>query len=439
MSDEEDDSISSGAYVVLGLLGACIFLVLIRQILRYFHTAAARPEQSHPRPRKAKVLNEKIRSAPVEEPAVVPKGPAVSLKHLKKQAQAAQKTKGQGNEDQDKASQHPLYLGSFKGHKDTVTGLAFSRDGTQLATSCEDQSMRVYAVADLAGKGNPVRARNFNLVPGGVAFGQTNNQLLAVLQSFVDGAVLTSNAPNHHKSGPAASFDTEWELPKIHGGKEQAKQLLSAQSIAVVLSEKSQMRLISLTGQPLTIIETAGLTNHGAALSRDGRFLAAATFTADVKVHEIRYNRQGGFESVNKVMDLKGHKRQVMCIAFSPDNSRAAIASQDGTWSVWNIDVRFRQQEDPKRLLQETQEVPSGQCYCHMAYGARGILAAAYGSTLHFLNAESGQLLESIPDAHDAAITAMEWTPQRLDEKASWSLATASKDRRLRLWRMPEP
>ena len=64
-----------------------------------------------------------------------------------------------------------------------MTGLAFSRDGTQLATSCEDQSMRVYAVADLAGKGNPVRARNFNLVPGGVAFGQTNNQLLAVLQS----------------------------------------------------------------------------------------------------------------------------------------------------------------------------------------------------------------------------------------------------------------
>lgn len=54
---------------------------------------------------------------------------------------------------------------------------------------------------------------------------------------------------------------------------------------------------------------------------------------------------------------LQGHKRQVMCVAFSPDSTRAAIASQDGTWSVWNIDVRFRQQEDPKRLLQQPQEV----------------------------------------------------------------------------------
>ena len=59
-------------------------------------------------------------------------------------------------------------------------------------------------------------------------------------------------------------------------------------------------------------------------------------------------------------------------------------------------------------------QVPSGQCYSHFAYGAQQVLAAVYGSTLHFLNAESGQLLESIPDAHDHTITAAEWTPQRL-------------------------
>ena len=74
------------------------------------------------------------------------------------------------------------------------------------------------------------------------------------------------------------------QIPKLHGSKEQAVQILSAQDIVVVLSEKTQMRLVSTTGQPLTFIETAGLTNHGAALSLDGRFLAAATFTADVKV-----------------------------------------------------------------------------------------------------------------------------------------------------------
>ncbi|KAK9839144.1 hypothetical protein WJX74_010445 [Apatococcus lobatus] len=437
--EEASADLSTGAYLVLGLLGICVLLVFFRSIASFFRRASAGPTVSQPKPRKAKKLPDKLRPPPPlpqeEEPAQA-KAPGISLKSLQKRAQAAQKTKGHGPDDHDKGSQHPLFLGSFKGHRDNIAALAWSRDGAYLATACDDQSIRMFAAVD---KGNPLRVRNFNLVPSCVAFGQGSNQLLAVLQSYVDGAVLTSVVPNQHKSGPAASFDTEWELPKLHGGKEHAKQMLSAQGIVVVLSETSQMRLVSLTGQPLTIIETAGLTNHGAALSHDGRFLAAATFAADIKVHEIRYNRQGGFESVSKVMDLKGHKRQVMCVAFSPDSTRAAIASQDGTWSVWNIDVRFRQQEDPKRLLQQPQEVPSSQCYSHLAYGARHVLAAVYGSTLHFLNAESGQLLESIPDAHDQAITALQWAPQQSDDKAPWSLATASKDRKLRLWRMPEP
>lgn len=34
-------------------------------------------------------------------------------------------------------------------------------------------------------------------------------------------------------------------------------------------------------------------------------------------------------------------------------------ASKDGTWCVWNINVRYHQQEDAKCLLQHQQEVSS--------------------------------------------------------------------------------
>lgn len=37
-------------------------------------------------------------------------------------------------------------------------------------------------------------------------------------------------------------------------------------------------------GRLLAAIDTNGLKNHDAAMSVDGRFVAAATFTADVKV-----------------------------------------------------------------------------------------------------------------------------------------------------------
>ena len=54
---------------------------------------------------------------------------------------------------------------------------------------------------------------------------------------------------------------------------------------------------------------------------------------------------------------VQGHKSQVLCLAFSPDSQKMVTASKDGTWRVWNINVRFHQQEDPKCLIQHTQEV----------------------------------------------------------------------------------
>lgn len=49
-------------------------------------------------------------------------------------------------------------------------------------------------------------------------------------------------------------------------------------------SKKTDMRVIDEQGKVLARVDAAGLQTYDAALSPDGRFLAAATFTADVKV-----------------------------------------------------------------------------------------------------------------------------------------------------------
>ena len=56
---------------------------------------------------------------------------------------------------------------------------------------------------------------------------------------------------------------------------------------------------------------------------------------------------------------LQGHKSQILCLTFSPDATKMVTASKDGTWRVWNIDVRYHQQEDAKCMLHHTQEVSS--------------------------------------------------------------------------------
>lgn len=72
---------------------------------------------------------------------------------------------------------------------------------------------------------------------------------------------------------------------------------------------------------------------------------------------------------------VQGHKSQVLCVAFSPDSQKMVTASKDGTWRVWNISVRFHQQEDPKCLMQHEQEVHA--CTLHLLPEQRVVLHAS--------------------------------------------------------------
>lgn len=57
---------------------------------------------------------------------------------------------------------------------------------------------------------------------------------------------------------------------------------------------------------------------------------------------------------------------QVLSVAFSLDGTRMVTSSKDGTWAVWNIAVRYKQQEDPKRLLSCMQEVTAPHLYSYV-------------------------------------------------------------------------
>jgi hypothetical protein len=72
--------------------------------------------------------------------------------------------------------------------------------------------------------------------------------------------------------------------------------------------------LRSTQGKEMAKVETNGLTNHSAALSRNGQFLAAGTFTSDVRVHEVQH-KGGDYLGTTKVMELKVCLDDVLAIA----------------------------------------------------------------------------------------------------------------------------
>lgn len=104
----------------------------------------------------------------------------------------------------------------------------------------------------------------------------------------------------------------------------------------------------------------------------------------------------------SKAMELKGHKSQVMAVAFSPDNKRAITVSKDNTMRIWNIDVRYHLSEDPKAVL-----VVSGACACAHVYSSmhawcsscmNGSLVALWG-TADSISSPKAQMILCTPPA----------------------------------------
>jgi WD40 repeat protein len=74
-----------------------------------------------------------------------------------------------------------------------------------------------------------------------------------------------------------------------------------------------------------------------------------------------------------------------------------------------------------------------------VSFGPSGIVAAAHDRTVHFLDANTGALVGEIEDAHDSAITGLQFAPVLLPIAGAKVavLATGGRDKRVRLWKTP--
>ncbi|KAF6168836.1 hypothetical protein GIB67_042143 [Kingdonia uniflora] len=198
------------------------------------------------------------------------------------------------------------------------------------------------------------------------------------------------------------------------------------------------------SGKILGTADTNQLKNNMVTISPNGRFIAAAAFTADVKVWEAVYSKDGSVKEVTKAMQLKGHKSAVTWLCFTPNSEQIITASKDGSIRIWNINVRYHLDEDPKTLkvfpipLCDSKGIPLH--YDRLSISPDGrILAVTHGSTLQWLCTETGKVLDVADKAHEGDITGIAWAPTNIPMGGSPTmiLATAGVDKKVKLWAAP--
>lgn len=463
------ESLSGEAQAVLyivGAAGAALGLWLVSVVVRVLWRAVSRVSAAAASAIPTKAAK---KATPVKPTATPPaqqqnsgeaggsaaevKKPSISLRQAKEDAR---KQGGKGGKP-GKHSHH-LFLGTLQGHQDHVTGCAVSWDSKTVATTCEDRVLRTFALHE-AVKGpkhssNPRVKKNLAKTPTGVAFGADDDELVVSTAGLLGHADLAMYA---NKTGQQGRWEEAWELADCLDRKQILPGGLSsgcndaggpgrAQPMILMAAGggSTELRLFSpkAGGRMLFKCDSGQMKNYMTTVSADGRFFSVGAFTAEMKIWEVKYARDGSALGVEMAMGLKGHSSQVKSVGFSSDSRRAVTASLDGTLGVWNIDVRYHLKEDAKRIIKEPLPLPQGQCYELLAVAPEssgGCIAACHGNTLHFLSLQTGKLLETVEGAHAGGVVQMVWTRRAIDTEKGLQavLVTAGGDHTVRLWGCP--
>ncbi|CAL0304650.1 unnamed protein product [Lupinus luteus] len=361
------------------------------------------------------------------------------------------------DKDQNKRH-HPLDLNTLKGHGDAVTGICFSPDGRNLATACADGIVRVFKLEDASSKS--FKFFRINLPAGGhptaVAFSDDASSIVVASHTLSGSSLYMYGEDKSSENKPQTKLplpEIKWENHKVHDKKTiitmfGAKASYGSADRSTIIASCSEGTDIILwhgkTGKSVGHVDTNQLKNNMAAISPNGRFIAAAAFTADVKVWEIVYAKDGSAKEVSNVMQLKGHKSAVSWLCFTPNSEQIITASKDGSLRIWNINVRYHLDEDPKTLkvfpIPLHDSAGTTLHYDRLSISPDGkVLAATHGSTLQWLCAETGKVLDTAEKAHDVDIACISWAPKAIptgNDQVS-VLATASADKKVKLWACP--
>ena len=289
------------------------------------------------------------------------------------------------------------------GHAGPVVTLAYSGDGTVLASGSDDGTIRLWNTRSddgltLTGHTRPVRAVRFS----------ADGRLLA-----------TASADQSVRLWNAATGRTRATLTS-HPDPLTAIALSPDGRAAVTTSDRGDVKIWNLATRRAreVLLGHAGPVT-AVAFSPDGRLIASSASDGAVHIWVPTTVHVWNPNDASPSASLTGHSRPIAELAFSPDGRMIATASQDATARVWDLTTG-----QSRATLTGHEGWVTG-----VAFAPDGALVAtsSHDGTARVWDVASGQTRMTFT-GHEGRINAVAVSPDgRL-------VATASDDQTVGVW-----
>jgi WD40 repeat protein/serine/threonine protein kinase len=284
---------------------------------------------------------------------------------------------------------------SLKGHEGPVWSVAFSPDGSRLASGGDDHKL---ILSDA----------NTGVV---LAVLEGHTQVIRSVAFSRDGSCVGSASADH----TVRVWDTLTGRPLMTGqGTEEINAVAFSRDGSLVASAGAD-RVVTLwdrkSGQVKKRLKGHADAIYGLAICRDGARLASASLDHTVRVWDL--------QSGEAVVVYRGHTGPVISVAFSPDGFRVASAGDERFARIWEGGTG----KDLFTLAGHTQFIRS---VVFRPDGAR-IATAGQDQTVRLWDAGTGQLIATLK-GHQDDIRCVAFSSQ------GSRLASTSIDGRVNIW-----
>ncbi|MFE3195346.1 WD40 repeat domain-containing serine/threonine protein kinase [Nocardia sp. NPDC059240] len=301
--------------------------------------------------------------------------------------------------------------GVLAGHGDAVTAIAFSPDGTQLASGSFDQSVRLW---DIGARKPAGEALTTGHAVHALAFSPDGTLLATTGGVKGDWATQLWDVNARQPDGPSLNPGACTGIEAVAFSPDGALLAVGRRVAAGPAAQLWSVRTRQLDGQQLD----SGVATAALAFSPDGALLAASQgVSIDSRVRLWNTASRQWIPA-----DFTGHLGEVVCIAFSPDGTLLATSSLDTTARLW--DVRSRQPLGPL-----TGHVGAVSAVAFSPDGKQ-IVSGGVDNTVRLWDVKSRSRIGQPLTGHTDRVSSVRFSPD------GTVIASGSHDGTIRLWRV---